>query len=129
MKTTNIESRSSDLRPTLALRAWLALPALVLATALSACGTTEPKNMHTGDRILNPNRFPAGAHVRIVEVGEGDKQYDESQSFKGLICTVGKGGIRSDWSDDYYEGVLERCSNGGKSFSFLYVRVAALEVP
>lgn len=107
--------------------AWLVL-AVLLIGVVSACGSAPP-NMHTGDRILNPNRIAAGEHVRIVEVGEGDKQYDESQSFKGVICTAGEGGLGSEWTDAYYEGRLERCSNGDKSYDFLYVRLESLEEP
>ncbi len=76
----------------------LKLASLPILFLLAACGTTE-KSMHSGDRIQNPNRIVTGAHVRIVEVGEGDKRYDTTQSFKGVVCTVGAGGLRNDWSD------------------------------
>jgi len=110
----------------IALKLALALPFLLFATALPACGSA-PKSMHTGDRIQNPNRIVEGAHVRIIEVGEGDKQFDTTQSFKGVICTVGSHGLRNDWSDGFYEGKLVRCSNGDKSYNFKYLKVELLD--
>ena len=104
----------------------LKLASLQMLFLLAACGTTE-KSMHSGDRIQNPNRIVTGAHVRIVEVGEGDKRYDTTQSFKGVVCTVGAGGLRNDWSDGFYEGKLVKCSNGDKSYTFTYVKVEKLD--
>jgi len=104
----------------------LAFP-FVVATSFTACGSSDTKSFHSGDRIQNPNRIGANAHVRIVEVGEGDKQFDTTQSFKGVICTVGPNGLRNDWSDGFYEGKLEQCSNGGKSYNFKYLKIELLD--
>jgi hypothetical protein len=105
----------------------LKLAPLSMLVLLSACGSTETKSMHSGDRIQNPNRIVAGAHVRILEVGEGDKRFDSTQSFKGVVCTVGSGGLRNDWSDGFYEGKVVKCSNGDKSYDFTYVKVEKLD--
>lgn len=98
----------------------------LMLIAISACGSASEPNRHTGDRIANPTRIPAGQHVRILEVGEGDPQYDAGQSFKGVVCSVGKSGLSSGWTDALFEGTLEHCSNGNKSYRFQYVRVESI---
>lgn len=68
---------------------------------------------------------PGGASCRRVEieaVGDGDIHWDAEQTLAGVTCSLDAVGLRMEWSEGFYLGHLNDCTNG-RSYDFRYVRV------